>query len=160
VRVVSSAGKRVSMRSSCSATSIGVPNVVSIENQRRRRVLPPVVNGQEPMRKQVEAWQRSELTDVTAKVVIYEAFVEGRLEGPKSGRGRFGVCRMHSLRRSKNLTPFRNSRPRPSWASPWRTEILTIVLSQTNLTGCEKNSECRRSVWEWLRSVEEAFRAA
>ena len=43
----------------------------------------------EPMRKQVEAWQRSELTDVTAKVVTYEAFVEGRLEAPKhlrSGR--------------------------------------------------------------------------
>jgi hypothetical protein len=37
----------------------------------------------EPMRKQVEAWQRSELADVTAKVVIYEAFVEGRLEAPK-----------------------------------------------------------------------------
>jgi hypothetical protein len=37
----------------------------------------------EPMRKQVEAWQRSELTDVTAKVVIYEVFVEGRLEAPK-----------------------------------------------------------------------------
>jgi hypothetical protein len=37
----------------------------------------------EPMRQQVEAWQRSELTDVTAKVVIYEAFVEGRLEAPK-----------------------------------------------------------------------------
>ena len=37
----------------------------------------------EPMRKQGEAWQRSELTDVTAKVVIYEAFVEGRLEAPK-----------------------------------------------------------------------------
>jgi hypothetical protein len=37
----------------------------------------------EPMRKQVEAWQRCELTDVTAKVVIYEAFVEGRLEAPK-----------------------------------------------------------------------------
>jgi len=35
------------------------------------------------MRKQVETWQRSELTDVTAKVVIYEAFVEGRLEVPK-----------------------------------------------------------------------------
>ena len=35
------------------------------------------------MRKQVEAWQQSELTDVTAKVVIYEAFVEGRLEAPK-----------------------------------------------------------------------------
>jgi hypothetical protein len=31
----------------------------------------------------VEARQRSELTDVTAKVVIYEAFIEGRLEAPK-----------------------------------------------------------------------------
>jgi hypothetical protein len=37
----------------------------------------------EPMRKQVEAWQRTELMDVTAKVVIYEAFVEGKLEAPK-----------------------------------------------------------------------------
>jgi hypothetical protein len=37
----------------------------------------------EPMRKQVEVWQRSELTDVTTKVVIYEAFVEGKLEAPK-----------------------------------------------------------------------------
>jgi hypothetical protein len=37
----------------------------------------------EPMRKQVEAWQQSELTEVTAKVVIYEAFVEGKLEAPK-----------------------------------------------------------------------------
>jgi hypothetical protein len=36
-----------------------------------------------PMQKQVEAWQRSELTDVTAKVVIYEAFVESKLEAPK-----------------------------------------------------------------------------
>jgi len=35
------------------------------------------------MRKQVEAWQRCELTDVTAKVVIFEAFVEGKLEAPK-----------------------------------------------------------------------------
>jgi len=31
----------------------------------------------------VEAWQKSELPDVTAKVVIYEAFVEGKLEAPK-----------------------------------------------------------------------------
>jgi hypothetical protein len=31
----------------------------------------------------VEAWQRSQLTDVTAKVVIYEAFFQGRLEIPK-----------------------------------------------------------------------------
>ncbi len=37
----------------------------------------------EPMRKQVEAGQRCELTDVTARVVIYDAFVEGKLEVPK-----------------------------------------------------------------------------
>ncbi len=37
----------------------------------------------EPMRKQVEAWQRRELTGVAAKVVIYEAFVEGKLEAPR-----------------------------------------------------------------------------
>ena len=35
------------------------------------------------MQKQVEAWQGFELTDVTAKVVIYESFVEGKLETPK-----------------------------------------------------------------------------
>jgi hypothetical protein len=37
----------------------------------------------EPMQRQVETWQRSELADVTVKVVIYEAFVEGKLEAPK-----------------------------------------------------------------------------
>jgi len=37
----------------------------------------------EPMRRQVEAWQKYELTDVTAKVVIYEAFVEGKLDAAK-----------------------------------------------------------------------------
>jgi hypothetical protein len=37
----------------------------------------------EPMRKQVETWQRSELADVEVKVVIYEAFVEGKLEALK-----------------------------------------------------------------------------
>jgi hypothetical protein len=37
----------------------------------------------EPMRRQVEACHRSELIDVTAKVVISEAFVEGKLEAPK-----------------------------------------------------------------------------
>ena len=31
----------------------------------------------------MEAWQQSELTDVTAKVVICEAFVERELEAPK-----------------------------------------------------------------------------
>ena len=35
------------------------------------------------LRKQVEAWPRCELADVTAKVFIYEAFVGGKLEAPK-----------------------------------------------------------------------------
>jgi hypothetical protein len=74
----------------------------------------------EPMRKQVEASQRCELTYVTAKVVIYEAFVEGRLEAPKhlpapfmtstSSRctrsfvhERFGVSRTRSLPHAYDL---------------------------------------------------------
>jgi hypothetical protein len=38
------------------------------------------------MRKQVEAWQKYELTAVTAKVVIYEAFVEGQTRGSETLR--------------------------------------------------------------------------
>ena len=37
----------------------------------------------EPMRKQVEAWRQTELSDVAAKMIIYEAFIEGELEVPK-----------------------------------------------------------------------------
>ncbi len=89
------------------------------------------------MRKQVEVWQKSELTDVTTKVVNYEAFVEGKLEAPKhlartvhdlyfepstrnSVRERSGVCRMRLCLPSKNLTRFRNSGRRRSWVSLWR----------------------------------------
>ena len=88
----------------------------------------------EPMRKQVEAWQRSELTDITAKVVISEAFVEGRLEAPKhrpgpymistsnrsmksSVRERFGASRTPLLRHSRAWSQSPSSRPQPSWAS-------------------------------------------
>ena len=91
----------------------------------------------EPMRKQVEAWQRSELTDVTAKVVIYEAFIEAdwKLQNTwpaaymtstssqstrNSGREPSGAFRMRSLRHSRNWIPSRSSRPQPSWASFWR----------------------------------------
>ena len=37
----------------------------------------------EPMRKQVEAWRRTELTDISAKMIIYEAFIQSELEVPK-----------------------------------------------------------------------------
>jgi len=41
----------------------------------------------EPMRKQVEAWRQSELTDVTAKIIIYQAFIEGELAAPRHFAG-------------------------------------------------------------------------
>lgn len=64
----------------------------------------------EPMREQVEGWQRSELTDVTAKVMIYEAFVEGKLEAPK-----------HLARTAHNLyfePRYDKFRPRTIWCYP------------------------------------------
>jgi hypothetical protein len=91
----------------------------------------------EPMRKQVEAWQRSELTDVTAKVVIYAAFVEGKLEDPKhlartvhdfyfktEIRGIPAANNLESFkglhnRPSKNLTQFHNSGQPRNWANSW-----------------------------------------
>ena len=42
----------------------------------------------EPMRKQVEGWQKKEVTDVTVKAVIYEPFVEGKLEASKKDLAR------------------------------------------------------------------------
>jgi len=37
----------------------------------------------EPMKLQVSAWRESQITEVTAKLVIYQAFIEGRLDVPK-----------------------------------------------------------------------------
>jgi len=37
----------------------------------------------EPMRKQVEAWKRTRLSDEAAKLIIYRAFLEGQFEAPK-----------------------------------------------------------------------------
>jgi hypothetical protein len=51
----------------------------------------------EPMRKQVEAWQRSELTDATAKVVI-------------SGPFRLKTARTDPRKREKNNAPLRRHR--------------------------------------------------
>jgi hypothetical protein len=38
----------------------------------------------EPMRRQVESWRQTQLSDDTAKLILYRAFVEGELEAPKS----------------------------------------------------------------------------
>ncbi len=37
----------------------------------------------EPMKKQVETWKGTRLLDDTAKLVVYRAFVEGKLDAPK-----------------------------------------------------------------------------
>jgi hypothetical protein len=36
-----------------------------------------------PMQKQVKAWRETELSNVAAKMIVYEAFVEGELDVPK-----------------------------------------------------------------------------
>jgi hypothetical protein len=62
----------------------------------------------EPMRKQVEAWRQSELTDVTAKIIIYQAFIEGELDVPK-----------HLARRVHDLyfqPAFEELKPRTVWS--------------------------------------------
>jgi len=77
----------------------------------------------EPMRKQVEAWQRSELTDVTAKVVIYEAFVEGRLEAPKHSPAACMISTSspstrNSVREPSGVSPMRSRRHSRNWIHP------------------------------------------
>jgi hypothetical protein len=37
----------------------------------------------EPMRQQVETWRHTELSTVTAKMIIYQAFIESELEVPR-----------------------------------------------------------------------------
>jgi hypothetical protein len=38
-----------------------------------------------PMQKQVESWQSTELSNVSAKMIVYEAFIESEL-GPEASR--------------------------------------------------------------------------
>lgn len=81
----------------------------------------------EPMRKQVEAWQRSELTAVTAKVVIYEAFVEGKLEAPKH------LARtVHDLYFEPKYEEFRS---RTIWISRMRSRRHSRNWSRSRIQG-------------------------
>src|SRR5260370_8426913 len=38
----------------------------------------------EPMRRQVEEWRQAQITDERAKLIRYSAFVDGKLEPPRS----------------------------------------------------------------------------
>jgi hypothetical protein len=72
------------------------------------------------MRKQVEAWQRSQLTDVTAKEVIYEAFIRQLGQSPGvvgvtciraiGSLARAGICQARFMKSGSGL---------PSWPDRW-----------------------------------------
>jgi hypothetical protein len=38
----------------------------------------------EPMERQVESWRRTQISDAQAKLIFYSAFVDGKLDAPKS----------------------------------------------------------------------------
>jgi hypothetical protein len=38
----------------------------------------------EPCQRQVETWRRTQITDETAKLIFYTAFIDGKLEAPRS----------------------------------------------------------------------------
>jgi hypothetical protein len=38
----------------------------------------------EPLQRQVETWRQTQITDDTAKLILYSAFVDGKLEAPRS----------------------------------------------------------------------------
>src|SRR2546423_3220680 len=38
----------------------------------------------EPMQRQVESWRQTQITDDRAKLILYEAFVDGELDAPRS----------------------------------------------------------------------------
>jgi len=84
-------------------------------------------------------------------VVVYELFVEGKLEAAKTSgpdrtspvfraevrssiRERSGVCRMPSRRRSRNWIRFRNSGRQRSWEVS-RSSLLAVILGYCGRTG-------------------------
>jgi hypothetical protein len=38
----------------------------------------------EPLQRQVETWRKTQITDATAKLIFYTAFIDGKLEAPRS----------------------------------------------------------------------------
>jgi hypothetical protein len=88
----------------------------------------------EPMQRQVESWRQAQITDAQAKLIFYSAFVDGKLDAPKSllpdvhrlyfereyrssRSERCGACRTRSPALSRSSIRFRSSRRRPSWGN-------------------------------------------
>ena len=116
----------------------------------------------EPMRKQVEAPPRSELTDVTAKVLIYEAFIEGRLDAPRhlarSVHDLYFEPKYEEFRRRtiwslsnaftsafKELDPSHNLRQRRNWGvflnPPGRSDRQSRPLGRRVVSTAKRRSE-------------------
>jgi hypothetical protein len=106
-----------------------------------------------PMQKQVESWRAMELSNVAAKMIVYEAFIESELEVPKHLARRvhdlyfepqyedFRPRTLWSLSNAftsvfKSSTRSRNSKPPRSWAASWKS-------------GSRGSSEPARQRWQW-----------
>ena len=90
----------------------------------------------EPMRRQVATWRAQQLTNATAKLIVYRGSSRTNWTPRSTERGvcinctlrrstktsnpvRCGACRMPLPRRSRNCIPFRSSRPRRSLDLIW-----------------------------------------
>jgi hypothetical protein len=90
----------------------------------------------EPLQRQVELWRKTQVTDEGAKLIFYNAFIDGALDAPRSllpevhrlyfepEYSEFSARTMWSLSnpspaRSRSSTQFRSSRRRPSWVAFW-----------------------------------------
>jgi len=63
----------------------------------------------EPLQRQVETWRQTQITDDTAKLILYSAFVDGKLEAPRSAtRGPPAVLRtaVPGIRGQDDVEPF------------------------------------------------------
>ena len=83
----------------------------------------------EPLQRQVELWRKTQITDDTAKLIFYSAFIDGQLEAPRSllsevhrlyfepqsRLGRCGACQTPSPAPSRSSIQRRSSRQRRSW---------------------------------------------
>src|SRR5262249_8404520 len=84
------------------------------------------------MQRQVESWRQTQISDAQAKLIFYSAFVDGKLDAPKSllpevhrhyfepQYPEFSPRTMWSLSNAftsafKKLDPVPQSRRRPSW---------------------------------------------
>jgi hypothetical protein len=90
----------------------------------------------EPLQRQLETWRQTQITDDRAKLILYQAFVEGELEAPRSllPEGHrlyfnpqyedFSARTLWNLSNAftsafKTLDPIPQSRRRQSWAAFW-----------------------------------------